>query len=164
MYWVLWRQYFCVRFTSILSPASCLLCHVFCLLWCISCLLYPVLCLLPHVTRVCILYPTSCLLSPVLCLLPCISCLLILTLSRLLHLVPYLLSCFSCTLFSASWDGDYSSVGRASDWHATDTGWISCCGKGFFSQSQLLCRLSYSVGTPHLQSHTLTSVCTLKIL
>ena len=30
-----------------------------------------------------------------------------------------------------------SSVGRASDWHAADTGLIPWCSKGFFFQSQL---------------------------
>ena len=41
-----------------------------------------------------------------------------------------------------------SSVDRASDRHAADTGSIPRCGKGFFSQSQLSGRLSYGVRTP----------------
>ena len=31
-----------------------------------------------------------------------------------------------------------SSVGRTSDWHATEAGSVPWCGRGFFSQSQLL--------------------------
>ena len=57
-----------------------------------------------------------------------------------------------------------SSVGKASDRHATDAGSIPRCGKGFFSQSQLpvqtLLRFPYS---PRVQSHALTSVRALKI-
>ena len=58
-----------------------------------------------------------------------------------------------------------SSVGRASDRRAADAGSIPRCGKGFSSQSQLsvqiLLRCPYN---PRVQSHALTSVCTLKIL
>ena len=47
------------------------------------------------------------------------------------------------------------------DWHATDAGSISRCGKGFFSRS------SFSADSYVylcVQSHTLTSVCPLKVL
>ena len=57
-----------------------------------------------------------------------------------------------------------SSVGRASDRHAAEAGSISRCGEGVFSQRQLsiqtLLRCPYN---PRVQSHALTSVCTLKI-
>ena len=59
-----------------------------------------------------------------------------------------------------------SSLGRVSDWRATDVGSISQCGKGFFSifRVNLQCRLSYGLCTPHVQLHAFTSVRTLKIL
>ena len=57
-----------------------------------------------------------------------------------------------------------SSVGRASDWHATEAGLIPQRGKGSFSWSQLslqtLLQCSYS---PRVQSHALTPVRVLKI-
>ena len=65
---------------------------------------------------------------------------------------------FTCKLM---WGG--SSVGRASDQHAADTGSIPRCGKGF------LCQIQFSVQTltvfVHLlvQLHVFTSVRTLKI-
>ena len=40
-----------------------------------------------------------------------------------------------------------SSLGTSSDRHAADAGSIPRWGKGFFSQSQLSCRLSYRVRT-----------------
>ena len=46
--------------------------------------------------------------------------------------------------------GENSSVHGTSDWKArcnTDTGSSPRCSKGFFSQSQLQCRLSYGVHT-----------------
>ena len=56
------------------------------------------------------------------------------------------------------------SVGSVSDWHAADFGPTAWCSKGFFSQSRLsvqtFCQCLYS---PCLQSHALTSLCTLKI-
>ena len=41
-----------------------------------------------------------------------------------------------------------SSVGRGSNRHAAEAGSTPRCGKGFFSQSQLQCRLSDGVRTP----------------
>ena len=59
--------------------------------------------------------------------------------------------------------GGCSSVGVASDRHATDAGSIPRCGKGFFSQSRLsgqtLLRCPHS---SRVQSHALTSVRMLK--
>ena len=58
-----------------------------------------------------------------------------------------------------------SSVSRVSDCHAADTGFIARCSKGFFSLSQLSVQTLSCVSIhPHVQSHALTSVCTLKIV
>ena len=57
-----------------------------------------------------------------------------------------------------------SSVGRASDGHAADTGLMFWCGKGFFSQSQLSVQTLTVLVHPHMQSHAWASVCMLKIL
>ena len=54
-----------------------------------------------------------------------------------------------------------SSVGTASDHHATDAGSIPQCGKDFSPRVNIQCRLSYSVRTasyPHVRSHLLTFV------
>ena len=70
-----------------------------------------------------------------------------------------------CTLFKLFLIWGCSSVGRELDHHAADTGSIPRCGKGFFSQSQLSAQTLLSVSANcRVQSHTLTSVHTLKIL
>ena len=66
---------------------------------------------------------------------------------------------------NANWGGrGCSSVGRASDRHAAESGSISRRGKNFSSLSQLseqtLLRCPYS---PRVQSHAFTSMRTLKI-
>ena len=67
-----------------------------------------------------------------------------------------------------SWFGDGGDVAqlvKALDGHAADVGLIPWCGKGFFSQSQLSVQtLSRVFIYPCVQSHALTSVCTLKTL
>ena len=55
----------------------------------------------------------------------------------------------------------YSSVGTASDQHAADTGSIPRCGKGFFFQTTFSADSPTVSVQPHVQLHTLTSVCTL---
>ena len=59
---------------------------------------------------------------------------------RLLYSVEYQVRVVFIGLFVCLfvWGGDVSQLVRASDCHAADTGLISWCGKGFFSQSQLL--------------------------
>ena len=60
--------------------------------------------------------------------------------------------------------GGVSLVGGASDRHAAEAGSNPRCGKRFFSPSQLSVQtLTVSVH-PHMQSHALTSVGTVKIL
>ena len=55
------------------------------------------------------------------------------------------------------------SVGTALDRHATDAGLSPWCGKGFFFQSPFSADcLTVSVH-PCVQSHALTSVCTLTV-
>ena len=52
---------------------------------------------------------------------------------------------YSLLLFCMGWG--CSSVGRASDRHAADTGSIPLCGKRFFIPVNFRCRLSYGVLT-----------------
>ena len=55
-------------------------------------------------------------------------------------------------------------VGRPSDQHTAEAGSIPWCGKGFFPQSQLSVQtLLRCPNSTHVQSHTLTSMCTLRI-
>ena len=61
------------------------------------------------------------------------------------------------------WDGWCSSVGRASDRHASVAGSIPWCGKGFFSQSPLSVQTLTVSMHPYVQPHTLTSVLMFKI-
>ena len=57
-----------------------------------------------------------------------------------------------------------SSVAKASDCQAAEAGLIPPCGKGFFSHSTLSAQtLLWCPYIPCVQSHALTSVCTLKI-
>ena len=72
---------------------------------------------------------------------PCLKVLLTFTRTRSkLHVQPYSqVNGWGC-----------SSVGRALDWHAADTGSIPWCGKGFSPRVNFQCRFSYtySVSTP----------------
>ena len=60
--------------------------------------------------------------------------------------------------------GDVAQLVRAADRHAADAGSIPRCGKGFFSQSQLSVQTPLRCPYTPVQSLTLTSVSTLKIL
>ena len=66
-----------------------------------------------------------------------------------------------CTLFCIVQECGWgcSSVGRASDRHAADSGSIPRCSKGIFSQSQLSVQTLWRVSLhPLVQSHALRSV------